>query len=187
MMSVENSRSSIDTEKLTVQLIIYHDAVRNTRLVIMSCGLNTHSHKPHYNNNLYVQIYPLHCTRPLVISTSPFAISKLVVVLCQHNGIIQTPVHSCMHLTSSKYPYDCKNRNFSKVMLPQWHILTNPEIGLLPFYWLHCRFYKPCDKGPKFWFLNDIFCDILEKFRFKSLKYNYSNLLIKLELINKTQ
>jgi len=54
IMSGENSTPSIDTEQLIVQLIIYHDAVRNTRLVIMSCGLNTHSHTPHYNNNLYV-------------------------------------------------------------------------------------------------------------------------------------
>jgi len=33
MMSGENSTPSIDTEQLMVQLIIYHDAVRNTRLV----------------------------------------------------------------------------------------------------------------------------------------------------------
>jgi hypothetical protein len=67
------------------------------------------------------------------------------------------------------------------MILSQWHILTDPEIGLLPSYWLH-SFYTPWDKTPKFWFLNDIFRDILEKFRFKSLKY-HSNLFIKSKLI----
>jgi hypothetical protein len=54
MMSGENGTPSNDTEQLIEQLIIYHDAVRNTRLVIMACGLNTHSYTPHYNNSLYV-------------------------------------------------------------------------------------------------------------------------------------
>jgi hypothetical protein len=83
---------------------------------------------------VHIYIYQLNCTRPLVISTSPFTISKLAVVLCQHKGIIQMPAHIRMHLTLSKYPYEYKNRIFSRMMLSQWHKLTsagNRNISLL--------------------------------------------------------